>query len=668
MTITDSYTGRETTFSIEEIEHKTRRMRAYTLTAITCAQSGHPGGSLSAMEIVAALFLDELKHDPANSDWPDRDRFFLSKAHAVPALYAALVETGYHRLEDMVTLRRLGSPFQGHTDRIKLKGIEMSGGSLGQGFGVAVGCARAAKIDIKPYRVYVLMGDGEQQEGSIWEAAMSAADFRLDNLVAIVDKNNLQIDGRVESVMDIDPLADKYKAFNWNVIEIDGHSIPQLLDAFKTAREAKGRPTAIIARTIKGKGVGFMEGAAGWHGKAPSKEQYLKAIEELNLEEFTPAYIEKLFDAAAGFHHRSDKKTFDDMPAFSRSYWWNCQKDMVVRMEPTRFGFGKALANIGDDPRVCTIHADISDSIKITDFEKDHPERLKRVVSVGIAEQNMMLVAAGLAKEGKIPVTGTYGVFCTGRPWDQIRTTICYAGLNVKIAGAHGGISVGPDGATHQALEELALMSILPNMTIIVGCDSLETQKVVEYGTLKVAGPTYFRFGREATPVVTRTDTPFTFGVSNVYRYRHRAPEFLDAFEIIPSDRYQNEKEAVAIIACGAMVPEAMRAAWILKEETNIEARVVNLHTIKPLDEKTIMAAVSDIGTLLTVEEHQVGGFGNLVAGAAARLKTRQAPLKIDMVGVCDRFGESGDAWLLTRHFGLSAEWIAARALNLLKS
>lgn len=666
MAITDSHSSKQTTYSIEEIEYKARRMRAYVLTAITCAQSGHPGGSLSAMEIVATLFLDEMRHDPALSDWPDRDRFFLSKAHAVPAVYAALVETGYHRLEDMVTLRRLGSPFQGHTDRIKLKGTEMSGGSLGQGFGVAVGCAQAAKIDAKPYRVYVLMGDGEQQEGSIWEAAMAAGNFKLDNLVAIVDKNRLQIDGWVEGVMNVDPLADKYKAFNWNVMEIDGHSIPQLLSAFKAARGVKGKPTVIIANTIKGKGISFMENVPEWHGKAPSKDLYLKAVQELKLEDFTPGYIEKLFTLASDFHKCSSQKTFDVMPSFSRSYWWNQQKDMVVRMEPTRFGFGKALAKIGDDPRVCTIHADISDSIKITDFEKNHPERQNRVVSVGIAEQNMMLVAAGLAKEGKIPVTGTYGVFCTGRPWDQIRTTICYARLNVKIAGAHGGISVGPDGATHQALEEFALMSILPNMTIIVGCDSLETQKVVEYGMLQVDGPTFFRFGREATPIVTREDTPFTFGLSNIYRYRQRKPQFIDAFEIIPSDQYRNEKEAVALIACGAMVPEAMRAAWILKEEKGIDARVINLHTIKPLDEKTILAAVDDIGTIVTVEEHQVGGFGNIVAGAAARLKEKDTPLKIDMVGVADRFGESGDAWELTRHFGLSAEWIAARALNLL--
>ena len=289
------------------------------------------------------------------------------------------------------------------------------------------------------------------------------------------------------------------------------------------------------------------------------------------------------------------------------------------------------------------------------------------MVSVGIAEQNMMQIAAGLAKEGKIPITGTYGVFCTGRPWDQIRTTICYGKLNVKIAGAHGGISVGPDGATHQALEEISLMSILPNMTVIVGCDSLENEKIVEFGILKINGPTYFRFGREATPIVTKKDTPFKFGVSNIYRYRGRKSKFLDAFEIIPSDQYKNENESIAIIACGAMVPEAMRAAWILKEEKDLETRVINLHTIKPLDETTIKRAANEIGMILTAEEHQVGGFGNIVAGAVVRLKEKQTLLKIEMVGVQDRFGESGDAWQLMRHFGLSAECIAEKAFDLLK-
>ena len=208
-----------------------------------------------------------------------------------------------------------------------------------------------------------------------------------------------------------------------------------------------------------------------------------------------------------------------------------------------------------EDPRVVTLHADISGSIRITDFENKHPERNNRVFSVGIAEQNMMSVAAGLAREGLIPVTGTYGVFASGRAWDQILTTICYSNLNVKIAGAHGGISVGPDGATHQALEEISLTSILPNMNLVVPCDLVADEKSTEYSLLKLQGPCYLRFAREATPIVTKADTPYQFGVANVIRYRGAQPKFLDAFETVLGPAYKSENEQVAIIACGPMVP-----------------------------------------------------------------------------------------------------------------
>ena len=253
-------------------------------------------------------------------------------------------------------------------------------------------------------------------------------------------------------------------------------------------------------------------------------------------------------------------------------------------------GFGRGLEKAGGDERVVTLHADISGSIRITDFEAKHPERKHRVFSVGIAEQNMMEVAAGLAKEGLIPVAGTYGVFASGRCWDQIRTTICYSNLNVKIAGAHGGISVGPDGATHQALEELSLMSILPNMHVLAPCDSLETERATLFSLLDLRGPVYLRFAREATPVVTTPATPFRYGVANIIRYRGEKPRFLDAFETFLSTDYAAEDEDVSIIACGPMVPEAMRAAWLLKEEFDLETRVVNMHTVKPLDVEALVA------------------------------------------------------------------------------
>jgi transketolase len=329
-------------------------------------------------------------------------------------------------------------------------------------------------------------------------------------------------------------------------------------------------------------------------------------------------------------------------------------------------GFGRGLEAAGVDERVVTVHADISGSIKITDFEARHPERRHRVFSVGIAEQNMMEVAAGLAKEGLIPVTGTYGVFASGRCWDQIRTTICYSNLNVKIAGAHGGISVGGDGATHQALEEIALMAVLPNMHVVVPCDSVEAERATRYCLLDLKGPAYIRYAREATPTVTTPQTPFEYGVANVIRYRHAKPRFVEAFETMLSTDYPGEGEEVSIVACGPMVAEAMRAAWLLKEEYGIETRVLNVHTVKPLDVAALVRAADNTGMVVTAEEHQVGGFGNIVAGAILENRRNfQLPLLLDRVGVPDCFGLSGNPWELTQWFGLSAEHIAERVLKL---
>jgi len=653
--------------SLDQLRAAAAEMRAMDIVSIFAAGSGHPGGTLSIMDIATALYLNVLNHDPSNPTWPERDRVFWSAGHKAPALYVALGKAGYFPLDDVVFLRQLGSGFEGHPNWLKVPGVEVSSGSLGQGLGAAVGNALAARLRGSAYRVYVIMGDGEQQEGSIWEAAMAAGHYKLDNLCGIVDVNRLQIDGWVKDVMNVQPLSEKYAAFGWNVIEIDGNDMRQILDAFARARKASGRPTVILARTIKGKGVSFMENEASWHGTAPKKEQFEKALPELLTPDFPRSRVDALLKRAATTAGEIAQKTKAGIPRFAHDYWWSASDSMKVAMDPTRMGFGRGLERAGEDPRVVTLHADISGSIRITDFEAKHPERNNRVFSIGIAEQNMMSVAAGLAREGYIPVTGTYGVFASGRAWDQIRTTICYSNLNVKIAGAHGGISVGPDGATHQALEEIALTTILPNMNVLVPCDSVETQKATEYALLSLLGPCYLRFAREATPIVTRPDTPYEFGVANVMRYRGQQAKFLDAFETIPGPRYQNERESVTIIACGPMVPEAMRAAWILKEEYGIEARIVNVHTVKPLDVATLVEAADETRVVLTAEEHQVGGFGNIVAGAILRnRKNFRQPLQLDMVGVADCFGISGNPWELMQHFGLTAEHIAKRVLDLL--
>ena len=251
------------------------------------AGSGHPGGSLSAIDIVVALFFNEMRMDPRDPAWPDRDRFILSKGHAVPALYAVLSKKGAIPREDLWTLRKTNSKLQGHPDRVMMPVVEASTGSLGQGFSIAQGIAIGLKMQNRDSRVYCLIGDGESQEGQIWETAMSAPKFKLDNLVVIVDANNGQIDGKVTEVMDLSPLPEKWKAFNWNVLEIDGHDMSQILSALDNAKKTKGKPTAIIARTVKGKGVSFMENNIGWHGVAPSAEESKKAIEELSAKEKT---------------------------------------------------------------------------------------------------------------------------------------------------------------------------------------------------------------------------------------------------------------------------------------------------------------------------------------------------------------------------------------------
>ena len=264
-----------------ELAEKARRIRINALKAIHAAKSGHPGGSLSSADILATLYFGELNIDPKNPKMTDRDKFVLSKGHAVPALYAALGERGFYEVSEMMTLRQVGSKFQGHPNMSKVPGIEMSTGSLGQGFSAAVGMAIAGKIDKNPGRVYALTGDGELQEGIVWEAAMQAAHRKLDNLVAIVDLNGLQIDGKVSDVKCVCPVDEKFRSFGWNVINVDGHNFEELTTAFDEAKKCGGVPTAIIAHTHKGKGVSFMEDNAGWHGKAPSDEELAAAIEEL---------------------------------------------------------------------------------------------------------------------------------------------------------------------------------------------------------------------------------------------------------------------------------------------------------------------------------------------------------------------------------------------------
>jgi transketolase len=668
MALIDSKSGKHIRdYSIEQLAEAANLMRGYDLVALAAAGSGHAGGTLSIMDIVAALYLRMADHDPKNPSWEQRDRIIWSAGHKAPALYLGLAFAGFCKLDDVVTLRKLWSPFQGHPHWPKLPGVEVSSGSLGQGLSVAVGAALAAKLDGRNNKVFCLMGDGEQQEGNIWEAAMEAAHYKLDNLIGIVDCNRLQIDGPVCEVMNIEPLEEKYRSFGWDIVHIDGHDMKQIVTSLEQAktRPATGKPLLVIAATTKGKGVSFMENVAGWHGKAPSKEEMIKGLHELGLAEKIP--YEQLLASARHYQQEVEEKLAAKQPKFRRDYWWNAARNMKAKMEPTRKGFGQSLAQNGGDPRVVCLGLDISGSITISEFYAGHPERKPRWLSMGIAEQSATAAAAGLAKEGKLPVLGTYATFAAARNLDQLRVSVCYGNFNVMVAGAHGGVSVGPDGATHQALEDLFAVCGLPNLVVAVPCDAIETRKATDYLLLEHVGPKYVRFAREATPIVTSEDTPFVFGKANVIRLRSEAEQFADAFETILASDYRNESEDLSIIACGPMVPEAMRAAWILKRDFDCETRVINLHTLKPLDRAAVIRAAKETGVVITAEEHQIGALSGRVSEVITSSgQVYGLPVITGAIGVKDRFGDSGAPWELIKEFEVSAEHIAQKAVELL--
>jgi transketolase len=666
MALIDSITGKTIrTYSIEELRDAANLMRGYDLVALCAAGSGHSGSTLSIMDIAAALYLHAANQDPKNPSWSERDRILWSAGHKAPALYVSLGFAGFCPLDDVVTLRKLHSPFQGHPHWLRLPGVEVSSGSLGQGLSVAVGMALAARLDGRQNKIFCVMGDGEQQEGQVWEAAMEACNYHLDNIIAIVDCNRLQIDGWVKDVMQVEPLADKYASFGWEVVHTDGHDMQQIVAALTKARTTTGKPIVILADTIKGKGVSFMENQSGWHGKSPNREELAAALKELGVAERIP--VERLLEQAEGYQAEVERNLAAKMPKFAHDYWWNAGDTMKVEMEPTRKGFGKSLAENGGDERVVCLGLDISGSITIGDFFAGKPERAKRWISMGIAEQSATAAAAGLAREGKLPVLGSYATFSAARNLDQIRVSICYGKFNVMIAGAHAGVSVGADGATHQALEDLFAMQGLPNMSVVVPCDAIETRKATDYLLLKHVGPKYIRFAREATPIVTSESTPFVFGKANVIRLRGEAATFVDAFETQLAQQYKDEHEDLSIVAIGPMVPEAMRAARILKLDYGYETRIVNMHTLKPIDAEAVIRAARETGVVVTAEEHQIGALAWRVSSLLTESRELYGrPAITGAIGVKDRFGDSGAPWELVKELEVSAEHIAQKAVELM--
>ena len=574
-----------------ELQKTANEIRKGIVSGVHAAKAGHPGGSLSAADIFTYLYFEEMNVDPKNPKDPDRDRFVLSKGHTAPGLYAALAEKGYFPKEDLLTLRHLGSYLQGHPDMKHIPGIDMSSGSLGQGISAAVGMALGAKLQNKAFRVYTLLGDGEIQEGQVWEAAMFAGAKHLDNLVVIVDNNGLQIDGNVADVNSPYPIDKKFEAFNFHVINVaDGNDFDQLKAAFDEARTVTGMPTAIITKTVKGKGVSFMENQVGWHGKAPNDEEYAIAMAEL----------EKAGEASE------------------------------VKKIATRESYGNALVELGaEHDNLIVLDADLAAATKTGVFKKAYPDRH---IDCGIAECNMMGIAAGLSTTGIVPFASTFAMFAAGRAFEQVRNSIGYPHLNVKIGATHAGISVGEDGATHQCNEDIALMRTIPGMVILNPADDVEAKACVK-AAYEYNGPVYLRFGRLAVPVINdRPDYKFELGKGVVLR----------------------EGKDVTIVATGLCVSSALEAAEKLAAD-GIDAKIINIHTIKPLDEELIVAAAKETGKVVTVEEHSViGGLGSAVCDALAE----KCPVPVKKIGVQDVFGESGPAVALLAKYKLDGEGV----------
>jgi transketolase len=595
------------------------RLRIDSVRATTEAGSGHPTSCASAAEIVAALFFAEMHYDPRDPQNPDNDRFVLSKGHAAPILYSAWAEVGFLKRDDLLALRKFTSDLEGHpTPRLPF--VDVATGSLGQGICAAVGIALNARRIGSDYRTYCLLGDGESAEGSVWEAAEAAAHDSIDSLCAITDVNGLGQSGPTQWDHDMDAYASRWSAFGWHSIVVDGHDLPALLDAFDAARRTTGKPTMILARTEKGKGISFTEGKGGWHGKAFKKgeelDKVLKELESEMVPEDEPA------TPPAG------PRTPRDTPRSTSRASVGTPPYKLGDTVATREAYGAGLAKLGSDNRVVALDGDVKNSTFSEKFEEVHRDRFFQSY---IAEQVMIGSAMGLASRGAIPFPSTFAAFLT-RAYDFIRMA-CISNLNIKIAGSHAGVSIGEDGPSQMALEDLAMMRAQPNMTVLYPCDAMSTERLVELMAYH-PGPAYMRTSRPKTPVIYGPDEKFAIGGLKILR--------------------QSANDTVTVIGGGITVFEALKAYDQL-QKLGVHIRVVDLYSLQPIDSRTLLKCARETKRIITVEDHYAaGGIGDAVAAVVAgsgfavqRLCVHEIP-------------RSGTPEELVDHYGISSRHIVS--------
>ncbi len=563
----------------------TKTLRHHILTMTTAAGSGHPTSSLSATDVMAGLmFGGFFKFEVTNPAHPNNDRLIFSKGHASPLFYAMWAVAGGIPNEELLTLRQFGSRLEGHPT-LHFPFTEAATGSLGQGLSIGVGMALNAKyLDKLPYKTYVLLGDSEMAEGSNWEAMMSAAHYKLDNLIAIVDVNRLGQRGETMFGHDVKNYQKKAEAFGWSTVVIDGHDHKQITKAFATAQKSRV-PFLIIAKTIKGKGVSFLENKEGWHGKALSEVELQKALQSLGKVDV---------NLICPLKKPADKKP---LKLKTKPLAELDKASDYAKALSTREAYGHALVEMFPHfPNMVVLDAEVSNSSFAETFKKAYP---KNFFEMYIAEQNMVGVAVGLARRGKIPFVSTFAAFFT-RAADQIRMTR-HSGANVKFVGSHCGVSIGQDGGSQMGLEDLALFRTIPDSVVLYPADHVAEEKLSIIAA-KHDGIVYLRTTRGAAAPLYKPTQAFKIGGSHTLK--------------------SSSNDAVTIVAAGVTVYEALKAHTELKKK-NINARVIDLYSIKPLDVKTLQKAAAETRAIIVVEDHYPeGGIGEAVAAALSGRKT----------------------------------------------
>jgi transketolase len=605
---------------IELLKGIANQLRIHSINATTAAGSGHPTSCCSAADLVAALFFGHMKYDPKNPQYYNNDRFILSKGHAAPLLYAAWAENGFIPVSELTTLRKFNSDLEGHpTPRLAF--ADVATGSLGHGLGTGLGMALAARQDKLDYNTYVLMGDGEIAEGSVWEAASLAGYYKLSNLIAIVDANRLGQSQATAFGHEVSVYAKRFEAFGWRVETLeDGHDLEEIIEVLMGVGLDE-RPLAIIAKTYKGAGVSFLQDKDGWHGKPLNAEEAAQAIAELQPT------------AKSGLGVAIPAPTQLPAPNLAAPASYPAISYQLGDKIATREAYGNALVRVGEaDPRVVAVDGDTKNSTFSEKFFKKFPHRFTECF---IAEQNLVSVAVGFGTRGHVPFASTFAAFFT-RAVDQIRVA-GISSANLKLVGSHVGVSIGEDGPSQMALEDIAIFRAINGSSVLYPCDAVSTEKLLEE-MAKTRGIQFLRTSRPKTPVIYGNDEQFPIGGAKVLREGNRA----------------------TVVAAGVTLHEALKAADALKAE-GIAITVIDAYSIKPLGKKEILAAAKKTGnTVITVEDHYPeGGLGDAVAGELSREGVKVHKLAVNGLP------RSGKAEELLAFFGIDAAAIvkAVKAL-----